>query len=323
MRAVFCGTPEFSVPGLDAMLDAGLDVPLVVSQPDRVRGRRQAPTPTPVRARAIERGLETAVLEKGKATREALYARILDLRPDVVVVVAFGHIVREPLLHGAPLGCLNVHASLLPRWRGPAPIHTSIVAGDAETGVCTMKLAEGVDTGDVYDVARTPIDPTDTAGTVHDRLAALGAGLLVRTLVRLEGGDTSSTPQPEEGVTHAPMLDKREGSVDFDAPARRVHDRIRGLDPWPGVTVVQGDLRLKVRGSAPLRLPPDGVPGTILSIDGDGMRVACADGVVQITEVQPAGRKPMRPIECARGYGLEIGARLRPTEDFAPREPRA
>mgnify|MGYP001042378860 CR=1 FL=1 len=322
MRAVFCGTPEFSVPGLDAMLDAGLDVPLVVSQPDRVRGRRQAPTPTPVRARALERGVESTVLERGRANRDELYERILDLEPDIVVVVAFGHIVREPLLHGAPLGCLNVHASLLPRWRGPAPIHTSILAGDEETGVCTMKLAAGVDTGDVYDVARTPIGIHDTAGTVHDRLAELGAQLLVTTLKRLEAGDTSSTPQPDQGATHAPMLDKREGSVAFDRTAREVHDRVRGLDPWPGVTVTSGDLRLKIRSTDPLQLPAGAAPGTVVSIDGDGMHVACLEGVLRIGAVQPAGRKAMKPIDCARGYGLTEGMVLTPTDDFSPVEPR-
>ena len=322
MRAVFCGTPEFSVPGLDAMLDAGVDVPLVVSQPDRVRGRRAAPTPTPVRARALERGVDTAVLERGKANREALYERVLALDPDVVVVVAFGHIVREPLLTGAPLGCLNVHASLLPRWRGPAPIHTAIVAGDQETGVCTMQLAAGVDTGDVYDVSRTPITPDDTAGTVHDRLASLGAELLVHTLGRLAAGDVATTPQPDAGVTHAPMLDKREGSLRFDVSAERAHDRVRGLDPWPGVTVVHGDLRLRIRDTVALRLPADAAPGTVVGIDDDGLRVACAEGQLLVREVQPAGRKAMRPIECARGYGLEAGSVLGPTDDFSIVEPR-
>ena len=323
MRAVFCGTPDFAVPGLDAMLDAGLDVPLVVSQPDRVRGRRAAPTPTPVRARALERDVPTAVLERGKAAREALYEQVLGLDPDVVVV-AFGHIVREPLLTGPRLGCLNVHASLLPRWRGPAPIHTAIVAGDRETGVCTMQLAAGVDTGDVYDVARTTIEPTDTAGIVHDRLAELGARLLVQTLQRLEAGDVTTTPQPEDGITHAPMLDKREGSASFDVPAERLHDRVRGLDPWPGVTVVHGDdLRLKIRDTAALRLPSDAEPGTVIAIDDDGLRVACAEGQLLIRAVQPAGRKSMRPIECARGYGLAAGVRLGPTPEFTPVEPRA
>ncbi|HKK72270.1 MAG TPA: methionyl-tRNA formyltransferase [Candidatus Krumholzibacteria bacterium] len=322
MRAVFCGSPDFAVPALDAVVDAGFEVPLVVSQPDRVRGRRGKATPTPVRARGVERGLDTAVLERGKANRVALYERVLALEPDIVLVVAFGHIVREPLLGGARLGCLNVHASLLPRWRGPAPIHTAIVAGDDETGVCTMELAAGVDTGDVYDVSRTSIEPNLTAGELHDRLAVLGADLLVSTLRRLDEGDTHATPQPEEGITHAPMLSKSEGSVDFDAPCRRVHDRVRGFDPWPGVTVRSGEVHLKLSGSRALSLPAREAPGTIETIDDEGMLVACADDLLLVRRVQPAGRRPMRPIECARGHGLAVGAALRPVEGFEPVEPR-
>ncbi len=322
MRAVFCGSPDFAVPALDAVVDAGFDVPLVVSQPDRVRGRRAAPTPTPVRGRALERGLDTAVLERGKANRVALYDRVLALEPDIVLVVAFGHIVREPLLSGPRLGCLNVHASLLPRWRGPAPIHTAIVAGDDETGVCTMELAAGVDTGDVYDVARTPIEPNLTAGALHDRLARLGAELLVETLRRLAAGDLHRTPQPEEGVTHAPMLSKHEGSVDFHAPCRRVHDRVRGFDPWPGVTVRTGDLHLKLGETRALSLPAREAPGTIEAIDDDGMLVACTDDLLLVGRVQPAGRRAMRPTECARGHGLEVGAVLGPIEGYEAVEPR-
>ena len=322
MRAVFCGTPDFAVPALEAVVAAGIDVPLVVSQPDRVRGRRAEPTPTPVRARAMRLGLESTVLERGKDERAALYDRVLGLRPDIVLVVAFGHIVREPLLHGAPLGCLNVHASLLPRWRGPAPIHTAIVAGDHETGVCTMQLAEGVDTGAVYDVVRTPIGADLTAGALHDRLASMGAELIIATLQRLDVGDTSVTPQPENGVTHAPMLEKTEGSVSFDAPARRVHDRIRGFDPWPGVTVDAGAFSLKLAESSLMAASAADPAGTIVAIDDDGMLVACGEGLVRIARVQPAGRRAMRPIECARGYGLEAGTVLRPLAGFAPVEPR-
>jgi methionyl-tRNA formyltransferase len=318
MRAVFCGTPEFAVPSLDALVEAGFELPLVVSQPDRVRGRRGRPTPSPVRARALELGLETVVLEKGH--RDELYRRVLATDPDVVVVVAFGHIIREPLLTGARFGCVNVHASLLPRWRGPAPIHTAIIAGDRETGVCTMKLEAGVDTGDVYECARTQIGPEETAGELHDRLARLGAGVLVTTLSGLDGGTLEATPQPLEGITHAPMLDRREGSVDFDHPAREVHDRIRGLQPWPGIAVEWEGRRLKLSGSRIGR--GEGAPGEILAVDGDAVVVACGTGAVRIGRIQAEGKRPVTGPEFSRGHGMVSGQRLRPVDGFEPREPR-
>lgn len=319
MRSVFCGSPDFARPSLQALLEAGVDVPLVVSQPDRRRGRRAKPTPTPVRALALENGIHTRVLEKGR--RRELYEEILSLSPDVVVVVAFGHIIREPLLHGARWGCVNVHASLLPRWRGPAPIHRAVVAGDRRTGVCTMALAEGVDTGDVYQCAETPIGENETTGELHDRLAALGADTLVSTLEGLRAGTLRGRPQPEEGVTHAPLLDKREGSVDFAAPARRVHDRIRGLDPWPSVTVLADDRRIRLGGSRLLdeEDPGEEEAGRVLAIGAEGMDVLCGPGVVRITSVQPAGGRRMTPLELSRGGGLSGSTRLLPLPDFRPR----
>jgi methionyl-tRNA formyltransferase len=317
MRAVFCGTPDFAVPSLGVIVDAGIEVPLVISQPDRVRGRRGRPMPSPVRARALELGLETAVLEKGG--RNALYQQILSLDPDVVVVVAFGHIIREPLLTGARFGCVNVHASLLPRWRGPAPIHTAIRAGDAETGVCTMQLEAGVDTGDVYECARTRIADDETAGELHDRLAVLGADTLASTLRGLDEGSLSATPQPEEGITHAPMLERTEGSLDFDRTAQQVHDRIRGLHPWPGVAVQWEGQRLKLSASRTCDL--EGNPGEILAIE-EGVVVGCASGSVRIGLVQAEGKRPVTGAEFSRGHGMEVGQLLRPIDGFAPREPR-
>jgi methionyl-tRNA formyltransferase len=323
MRVVFCGTPEFAVGSLQALVDDAFEVALVVSQPDKVRGRRGRPEPSPVLARARALGLPDAVLERGRARREELYARILELRPDVVVVVAFGHIVREPLLHGAPYGCVNVHASSLPRWRGPAPIHTAIVAGDRETGVCTMQLAEGVDTGAVYLHEAVGIGEDETAGQLHDRLAAIGAALLPRTLRGLAEGSLRAIAQDEAGATHAPMLDKGEGSVDFDAPARRVHDRIRGFDPWPGVTVVLGDRRLKLASSSSPTLGDHGaLPGTVLEIDDARMTIACADGTVRIASVQAEGKRASAPAAYARGHALRVGDRLDPLPGFVARPPR-
>lgn len=319
MRLVFCGTPDFAVPALAALLDAGSEIPLVVSQPDRVRGRRGAPEPTPVRRLALERGLPTAVLEKGG--RAALYEQVLALDPDVVVVVAFGHIIREPLLTGPRLGCVNVHASLLPRWRGPAPIHTAIVAGDTETGVCTMQLAPGVDTGDVYACERTTIGPSETAGQLHDRLADLGGTLLVRTLEGIEAGSLRAHPQDGGAITHAPMLERNEGSVDFGQPARRIHDRVRGLHPWPGTTVDWQGRRLKIFDSEVVDIAPSATPGTVLDA-AEGLLVATTDGAVRLRTLQAEGTRAMPAEEFARGHGLRAGQKLAPLPGFSPRSPR-
>jgi methionyl-tRNA formyltransferase len=236
-----------------------------------------------------------------------------------MVVVAFGQLLRQPILDTPRLGCVNVHASLLPRWRGPAPIHTSIVAGDDETGICTMKLAAGVDTGDVYQCARTPIEPNETAGELHDRLAALGATTLVTTLQGLDAGTLASTPQPETGITHAPMLDRSEGSVDFGRPAREVHDRIRGLHPWPGVAVQWEGQRLKL--SASRASEREGQAGEILAIE-DAVLVGCATGSVWLETLQGEGKRAMTAAEFARGHGMRAGQSLQALEGFAPREPR-
>jgi len=326
VRLVFLGTPDFAVPALDALAESTHEILLVVSQPDRARGRGRQPQPTPVRRRAIERGLEETTLQRGG--RRILYERILGLEPEIVVVVAFGHILREPLLNGPRHGCLNLHASLLPRWRGPAPIHRAILAGDEKTGVCTMRLEEGVDTGPLYRCAATPIGRDETAGQLHDRLARMGAELLLETLDTIEREGLQPHPQPEDGACYAPLLKKEEGTVDFDRPAPQVHDRIRGLDPWPGVTVEStvGLLRLAQSRLAGSRVPgaasPEGGgsrPGEILAVDGEGMWVACAEGSVRIGRVQAPGSRWMHPEEFVRGHPLPPGSRLLPLAEVPPR----
>ncbi len=318
MRVAFCGTPGFSIPSLDAVVSAGHEVSLVVSQPDRKRGRRAAPTPSPLRSRALDLSLPTRCLERGR--RSELYRELIDLDLDVVIVVAFGHIIREPLLSAARFGCLNVHASLLPRWRGPAPIHRAILAGDGQTGVCTMKLAEGVDTGDLYLRRATKIDESEDAGSLHDRLAQLGGEVLVETLRGLESGTLSATPQAEDGVTYAPLLERCEGSVDFGWSSRRIHNRIRGLHPWPATTVLLGDRGLKLGGSRVIEhRGSTAAPGTVVDLDDEMMSIACGEGIVGVATVQPAGRRAMTPAECARGSELSVGSVLRPMAGFCPR----
>ncbi len=321
MRIVFMGTPEFACPSLRGIVASEHEVALVVSQPNRAKGRGKKVQPTPVAALAQELGLPVCALEKGKASRLELYDRVLQLEPDVIVVVAFGHIIREPLLDAPPWGCLNVHASALPRWRGPAPIHRAIVAGDESTGVCTMRLERGVDTGPVYKCATTPIGPGETAGELHDRLAELGATLLVATLDEMQRGVAQARPQDSEGATHAPMLSKAEGSCDFSFSASHVHDRIRGLFPWPAVSVLRGDERLKLVTS---EIDPDtfaqaeATPGTIVAIDDNAVVVQCGKGRLRLLELQPPGKRAMPAADFARGYHLATGEMFRPLIDFAP-----
>ncbi len=317
MRLAFLGTPDFAVPSLEALAASSHQVQLVVSQPDKARGRGRAPLPTPVRRRARELGLEETTLEKGG--RKALYERILRLDVDVVVVVAFGHIIREPLLHGPRHGCVNLHASLLPRWRGPAPIHRAIVAGDERTGVCTMQLEAGVDTGPVYRCVPTAIGPDETAGELHDRLAIIGAGLLVETLDAIENEGLRPRPQDEEGACAAPRLDKSEGTVDFARPAAEVHDRIRGLTPWPGITVRSSLGPLRLAGSRRTDEPAAGAPGEVLSLDERGMLVACGEGAIRIERVQAPGTRWMSPVEFARGHALQPRERLEAVGEVPPR----
>ncbi|HKI82816.1 MAG TPA: methionyl-tRNA formyltransferase [Candidatus Krumholzibacteria bacterium] len=316
MRLVFLGSPEFAIPSLEALVRAGHELALVVTQPDKARGRGRTPLPTPVRRRAKELGLRDMALQP-KARQEA-YRQILDCSPQLAVVVAFGHLIREPLLHGPSLGCLNVHASLLPRWRGAAPIHRAIIAGDERTGVCTMRLEKGMDTGPVYAQEETPIGPEETAGELHDRLAVLGAQLLLHTIDEIQSRGLAPRPQASEGVTIAPMLRKEEGTVDFARSAQEVHDRIRGLCPWPGVAVLRDGETLKLKGS---RLLPElqGKAGEILAIDEDGMSVGCAQGAVRIHFVQRAGGRFLPPLQFARGFPLRAGDKLSPLADVPAR----
>ncbi len=318
MRLVFLGSPEFAIPSLEALVKEGHEVLLVVTQPDKARGRGREPLPTPIRRRAMELGLAETTLKP--KDREKCYRRILELSPEIVVVVAFGHLIKEPLLHGPTLGCLNVHASLLPRWRGAAPIHRAVIAGDRTTGVCTMQLEKGMDTGPVYARVETEIGPEETAGELHDRLAVLGAELLIRTLAEMKAEGLRASPQTEEGAVLAPLLRKEEGTVDFARGADEVHDRIRGLSPWPGVAVETAGEILRLRGSY-LLSEGRGEAGRILSIDGEGMSVACSRGAVGIRLVQRAGGRFMSPLQFSRGHELRVGESFSPLAEVPPRKP--
>lgn len=283
MRLVFMGTPEFSVAALDALYAAGHEICAVYSQPPRPAGRGKKLRPSPVQARAEALGIEARhPVSLKEAAEQADFAA---LEADVAVVVAYGLLLPQAILDAPKRGCLNIHASLLPRWRGAAPIHRAIMAGDKETGVCIMQMEAGLDTGPVLTRASLEIGPTETTGALHDRLAALGASQIVDTLAQLD--QLTPAPQSGDGVTYAHKIDKAEARVDWTRPAAEVDRLIRGLSPFPGAwTQVEG-ARVKLLGSRPV--DGNGTPGAVL----DGFTIACANGAVEITRAQREGKKPM------------------------------
>ncbi|MGR3316333.1 methionyl-tRNA formyltransferase [Roseovarius indicus] len=301
MRVVFMGTPDFSVPVLDALVEAGHEVAAVYCQPPRPAGRGKKDRPTPVQARAEALGLEVRHPERLKGAEEQ--AAFDALKADVAVVVAYGLILPQAVLDMPTHGCLNIHASLLPRWRGAAPIHRAIMAGDAETGVCIMQMEAGLDTGPVLLREATPIRAEDTTGSLHDRLSAMGAALIVKALAGL--GELVPEAQPEEGVTYADKIDKAEAKVDWAAPAVEVDGKIRGLSPFPGAWFEYDGQRIKLLAS---RLAEGaGAPGEVLD---DALTVACGEGAVQVLRLQRAGRGSQDAAEFLRGTKLPRGTRL-------------
>ncbi|APX90078.1 methionyl-tRNA formyltransferase [Brevirhabdus pacifica] len=295
MRIVFMGTPDFSVPVLDALIAAGHEIAAVYCQPPRPAGRGKKPRPTPVHARAEALGLEVRHPETLRDADEQ--ARFAALEADVAVVVAYGLLLPQAVLDAPRHGCLNIHASLLPRWRGAAPIHRAIMAGDARTGVCIMQMEAGLDTGPVLLRAEIPIGPTDTTGDLHDALSALGAARIVEALERLEG--LTPVPQPEEGVTYAAKIDKAEARIDWSRPAAEVDRKIRGLSPFPGAWTEMAGERVKLLRSR-VAEGGAGAPGEVLT----GFTIACGEGAVEVLEAQRQGKRAAGAAEFLRGNTL-------------------
>lgn len=307
MRIIFMGSPDFSVPALDALAKAGHDIAAVYCQPPRPAGRGKKDRPTPVHARATELGLTVRHPASLRSAQEQ--AAFADLGADIAVVVAYGLILPEPVLDAPRHGCLNIHASLLPRWRGAAPIHRAIMAGDTQTGICIMQMDEGLDTGPVLLRRATPIGPEDTTADLHDRLAAMGADMITETLDRLD--QLTPEAQPETGITYASKIDKSEARIDWTRPAPEIDRQIRGLSPFPGAwCMLQGE-RLKLLGARLGRDKGAGDPGTLLDAD---LTVACGTGAdrgaVQITRLQRPGHKAQDADAFLRGNPLDPGARL-------------
>jgi len=288
------GTPAFSVPALEA-LAARHEVACVYCQPPRPAGRGQKDRPSPVQARAEALGLPVRHPVSLKAAEAQ--AEFAALQADVAVVVAYGLILPQPVLDAPARGCLNIHASLLPRWRGAAPIHRAIMAGDAETGVCIMRMEAGLDTGPVLLTRRTPIGAEETTGDLHDRLSVLGAGAVTEALDRLD--DLAAVPQPEAGVTYAAKIDKAEAEVDFTRPADQVDRLIRALSPFPGAwcRIVAGDTSERLKLLRSRVVAGRGRPGERLG----GTVIACGTGAVEITLAQRAGKRPLEAAELLRG----------------------
>ena len=301
MRLIFMGTPDFSVPVLDALVLAGHEISAVYCQPPRPAGRGKKDRPSPVQQRAEALGLLVRHPVSLK-TAEA-QAEFAALDADVAVVVAYGLILPQAVLDAPKSGCLNIHASLLPRWRGAAPIHRAIMAGDVETGVCIMQMEAGLDTGPVLLRAATPIRTTETTIELHDRLSAMGAELIVEALRHLP--DLQPEPQPEEGVTYASKIDKAEARIDWSRPATEVDRQIRGLSPFPGAWFDLGGTRVKVLASK--LAEGEGAAGEVLD---DTLRVGCGEGAVQLIRLQRAGKAAQDAQTFQRGAQIAAGTVL-------------
>lgn len=301
MRVVFMGTPEFSVPVLNALVEAGHEVAAVYCQPPRQAGRGKKERPTPVHARAAELGLEVRHPVSLKGAEEQ--AEFAALKADVAVVVAYGLILPQAILDAPAQGCLNIHASLLPRWRGAAPIHRAIMSGDAETGICIMQMEAGLDTGPVLLRQSTAIEAEETTAQLHDRLSDMGAALIVEALAKLP--TLVPEVQPEEGVTYASKIDKAEAAIDWSAPAEEVDRKIRGLSPFPGAFVEYDGQRIKLLASR--LVSGEGTPGEVLD---DQLTVACGSGAVQLLRLQRAGKAAQDAKVFLRGLPLPKGTQL-------------
>jgi methionyl-tRNA formyltransferase len=304
MRLAFIGTPDFAVPTLRALVAAEHEIVRVYTQPARPAGRGRPLRPSPVQATA-EALLGLPVATPTSFRDPAVQGQFTAFGLDAAVVVAYGRILPQAVLDAPRLGCLNLHASLLPRWRGAAPIQRAVMAGDAEAGVCVMQMDAGLDTGPVLACEATPIGPEDTAGTVHDRLAARGASLMVRTLEALAAGEVSPIPQPEDGVTYAAKIDKAEARVDWTRPAAELGAHIRGLSPFPGAWCEIGGGRVKLLMARPEE--GAGTPGEALD---DRLLVACGDGALRLVTLQRAGKEPMDAAVFLNGFPVPRGTRF-------------
>lgn len=304
MRVVFMGTPDIAATCLKKIIADGFDVVGVYTQPDRPKNRGMKLAFSPVKEVALESGL--TVFQPENFREEATVEQLRALKPDVVAVVAYGRILPQSVLDVPQYGCINIHASVLPSYRGSAPYQWAVLDGLTETGVTAMYLCREMDAGDIIEIAKTPIGPDETAGELLDRLAVLGAALLSKTLTAFEKGTVTAAAQDSTKATYAPMLDKSMCPIDWSKTARQVHNHVRGMNPWPVATAdIQGK-RFKVYTTAVLEEKTDAAPGTVLALTKTGLKVACGDGIVEIRQLQAEGGKRMAAPDYFRGHPLDI-----------------
>ncbi len=313
MRLIFAGTPEFARAAQERLHAAGFDIVLVLTQPDRPAGRGMKLQASPVKAFALDKNIPVAQPRSlrldGKYPEDAAAAReaICAANADVMIVAAYGLILPQWVLDTPRLGCLNIHASLLPRWRGAAPIHRAIEAGDAETGVTIMQMDAGLDTGDMLLIEREPIRADDTTSALHDRLATLGARMIVEALELAACGGLVRTPQPADGVTYAHKIEKHEAAIDWTNAADLITRRVRAFNPFPGASAVLGEETLKIWSARSLPGASNVAPGTVLAVHADAVDVAAGEGVVQLLQVQRAGGKRLAVADFLRGFDIKPG----------------
>jgi len=304
-NVVFMGTPDFAVPSLNALNDYGCQVSLVVTQPDKPKGRGRKLAAPPVKVTAEAFGCP--VIQPESVKTDEFYHQILQIVPDLLVVVAFGHVLPKKILEIPAYGAINIHASLLPKYRGPAPIQWVIINGEAETGVTTMMMDKGLDTGKIFLTQKTPISPDDTAATLHDRLAIAGADVLKNTLRGLADKSIRPISQQHALATYAPMLFKKDGRIDWSLSAKKIEQFIRGMTPWPGAYTFYGDKRIKIYKAEIKSMKISEEPGKVVEGLSNQLRVATGDGVLLITEIQGSSGKRMDISDFLRGRNLPVG----------------
>ncbi|CAN5196499.1 methionyl-tRNA formyltransferase [soil metagenome] len=314
MKIIFAGTPAFAAIALKALHDAGFQIPLVLTQPDRPAVRGMQLHASEVKQFALAHGISVAqpvslrLDGKYPEVAQEAHAKLYATPHDAMVVAAYGLILPRSVLDIPPLGCINIHASLLPRWRGAAPIHRAIEAGDAETGVTIMQMEEGLDTGPMLSIGRLPIAADDTTGKLHDRLAALGGQMIVDAMRKLERGELSATPQPEPGATYAAKITKEEAQLSFQESALSLERKIRAFNPFPGASASFNGAPIKLWRAEALAATTNGAPGTVLEASAQsGVVVACGDGVLRLTELQKANGKRLPAAEFLKGFPMDAG----------------
>jgi methionyl-tRNA formyltransferase len=304
MRIVFMGTPDFSVPVLDALIEAGHEIAGVVTQPDKPKGRGKAVAMTPVKEKALEHGL--SVYQPLKVRTPEFVQVLRELKPDVMVVVAFGQILTKEVLDIPPLGCVNVHASLLPKYRGAAPIQWAVIDGEKETGVTTMMMDEGIDTGDMLEKEIVPIEDEETGDSLHDKLMAAGARLIVSTLKKIQDGTIERTPQTDEETCYARMLKKDMGDVDWSLDAHAIERLVRGLNSWPGTYTKWNGKTVKIWKAKAVDREYEGALGEAVYVDKETILVKTGKGCLSLLELQPEGKKRMAADAFLRGYPVDL-----------------